>query len=138
MGNEINFKIGTEQFSVVELIDKKIDHPYVLRLISSLKKFDDSYIVHEPMPEDIFEPNDNWSCHSAEKLGINIEFICCELYDITFRNDLFSFTDLITESNNITILKRNWFEVNYTYFISKKKMKDGLWPNHRISLELIE
>lgn len=36
MENALYFNIGTEQFSVVELIDKKMDHPEVLRLISSL------------------------------------------------------------------------------------------------------
>lgn len=138
MENALYFNIGTEQFSVVELLDKKMDHPEVLRLISSLKRYDDSYIVHEPIPEDIIESNDNWSCHSAEKLGLSIEFICCELLDITFRNDLFSFNGLIAESNNIRIVKRNWLDLNYTCFISKNKLKDGLWPNRRVSIDLYD
>ena len=66
----MDFKIGEETFSLLLLIDKKIDDPEVNRFIRAIEKSDDTYIVNEPMDEDIIDSKDKWSCHIAEKLGV--------------------------------------------------------------------
>lgn len=133
MESSLKFKIGIEEFLVVDLIDKRIDDIEVQRLIHVLKSQDDGYIVHEPMPEDIILIQDNWATHEAEKLGIGIEFICNEVCYLTLQTDLF---DLSNEDKHANILIREfeWRDVNHFVFISQKKIKDDLLPNRYIPI----
>tara|TARA_B110000879_G_C10892381_1_gene401154 strand:- start:155 stop:619 length:465 start_codon:yes stop_codon:yes gene_type:complete len=81
----MDFKIGEETFSLLLLIDKKIDDPEVNRFIRAIEKSDDTYIVNEPMDEDIIDSKDKWSCHIAEKLGVLFEFSNSILCYVTLR-----------------------------------------------------
>lgn len=134
MENSLKFKIGTEEFSVVDLIDKRIDDVGVQRFLQVLKSQDDGYIVHEPMPEDIILPQDNWLSHDAEKMGVGIEFICDEICYLILRTDFFDLSLGDKEVAGILTKEYEWRDLNYTMFLSRKKIDNDLLPNRWIPI----
>ena len=68
------FELFGHTFSIGELIDAKRNDSIVARLIEVVSQNDASYILHEPLAEDIVNSKDRWSCHIAEEAGITFEF----------------------------------------------------------------
>ena len=70
----MHFELCGHTFSIDELIDASRKDLIAERLIELVRKNDASYILYDPMPEDIINPNDNWACHAGEDHGITFEF----------------------------------------------------------------
>ena len=132
MENSLNFNIGKEEFSVIDLIDGRIDDVEVQRLIKAVKSKDDSYLVEEPILEDIVLPQDNWSCHMVDNIGVTFEFVCDELCYITFESEKFRFSETKYGLKNILICNKAWLGKKYSVFYSKKCKQKGMFPNRYV------
>jgi len=129
----MRFIVANEEFTIVELIDNKIDNAEVQRLINTVKLYDDSYIVEEPLSEDIIIPQDNWSCHIAKNIGLTFEFIEGQLCYISFFLDLNPAMSTIISDNNeiiIGLIKNEEKGITDVSFGSSKLIVEAeLYPN---------
>lgn len=129
----MKFKIKEIEFDLRTIIDARRDSEEVKRLTNAVAENDDSYIVHEPLAEDVQTSNDNWSCHMAEELGITFEFSNEHLCYITInmnRDELKSkpihhFSDDIV----IAFLGADENEITYGFGSVKILSDEALIPN---------
>lgn len=129
----IEFKINQESFSILSLIDRKADDSDVVRLIDTIASNDPSYLIYEPLPEDILTERDNWKTYSSENLGISFEIIentfCYISFDSNW-DDLFKMRSLKNEKLIIGEIQNEQGKTTTISFGSKSLIVDkGLYPN---------
>lgn len=80
----ITFKINDTTYSIKNLIGKSIDDAGVVQLIEQVKAIDPTYLLHEPMEEDIQYDNDKWKVGDAFEESFTFEFLNGKLIYISF------------------------------------------------------
>ena len=127
----MKFILKNEQFSIDLLLGNKVDDTEVQRLIQTLGPISETYIVHDPLPEDINFPTDLWSCHDAEAMGIIFEFIEGQLLYLLInplKIELTGIIDSLSSQKHIVHFTDGEFE----FFGSKQMIVEGKIPNRYV------
>lgn len=133
MENDLEFKINQETFSIISLIERKVDDSELVRLINTIASSDPDYIIHSPFPEDITSPRDNWKTYESDNLGISFEIIENTLCYISFHsnwNDLSKMRSFKNEKLIVGEIQNEQGQTTTISFGSKSLIIDkGLYPN---------